>query len=86
MMGSDDDDPRYDDGGRIGPKAAEDEEIKTGGGRGLSIKAVIPTTLHVATGAATLATSLVLTLRAMRRFRLADAPEASPVMAREVIA
>ncbi|MXO63646.1 CDP-alcohol phosphatidyltransferase family protein [Qipengyuania oceanensis] len=48
MMGSDDDDPRYDDGGRIGPKAAEDEEIKTGGGRGLSIKAVIPNAVTAA--------------------------------------
>ena len=47
-MGSDDDDPRYDDGGRIGPKAAEDEEIKTGGGRGLSIKAVIPNAVTAA--------------------------------------
>ena len=52
-----------------------------------SARGVIPTTLHVAVGAATLATSLVLTLRSFRRFR-AEARQAdeSTLLAREITA
>lgn len=49
-------------------------------------KGVVPTTAHVATGAATLATSLVLTLRSWRRYRLAAVATPIPVVspAREI--
>jgi cytochrome c oxidase assembly protein subunit 15 len=51
-----------------------------------SVKAVLPTTLHVAVGASTLATSLILTLRAFRRFRVTAPHRAHAILAREATA
>ena len=42
------DDPRYEDGGRLGPKSAEDEVPATGRSRGLTLKAVIPNAVTAA--------------------------------------
>jgi cytochrome c oxidase assembly protein subunit 15 len=56
-------------------------QISLGAATVLSRRAVIPTTSHVAVGAAVLATSLVLTIRAWRRERIAVAAEASSAAA-----
>ncbi len=45
-------------------------QIVLGGLTVWTAKAVVPTTLHVATGASLLATSVVLTLRAFRLYHL----------------
>jgi heme a synthase len=56
-------------------------QIGLGAATVLSMRAVIPTTSHVAIGAAVLATSLVLTLRAARRERVARGAQAVSVAA-----
>lgn len=51
-----------------------------------SVKAVLPTTLHVAVGASTLATSLILALRSFRRLRVTAAVPVENRLGHEVTA